>query len=1366
MQYLDRNSDPTRLPASVRPLVNGMLHNRQIFDRDQDDPSFVTQALKYEQQPQARRHTTEYSGSNQFVHNILDIFDFDPLDFQVNSWTTVDQLDHDRHDDSTSKAAIFSAPTGFGKTEAFLGSLYQLLRDDRQSSAVIVYPSRALLQDQLGRILEHLHKIKTETDSQLSVGVYMGKMPYKLEEVSTHRTVFDSTGGRPRFKLANCWCGDDQSAHAFEYHGTSNSYTIQCEHNDDHRFTERELVLARNELVFESQPDIILTTLESLESFTHKPNYTLLDRLDTIVLDEIHLYTQLRGAHAAQIIQNIDDLADDPLLWLGSSATIDNPDRFGKRIFGLPGDHIETIQPPDSDYDDSHSDKEHYYFLLANEDGPGASPMAIQQQLLLGHSLLEDTDGNRSKLLGFIDSISQVNQKRVQLEDADHNQELWRYHLGQDSVEDWREIAYRMDTRFIDEHLAFMPVYSDYGFDSEETADSDILLSTSFLEVGIDVGEIKIVTQYRTPWNLSSFLQRAGRAARKPGMDSHIVVFLSNLTGDANMFYRADRFLASNIRTPLKTDNKVVKWIHDRLRQFNQRATTVQDNHPYPRNTREPHLAFLEGYLVDDLGFDAFYDLIQDPTGFFEAEFDDELDMPSEPLLSVDLVEDARYELKDYRNRLSGGDLDEVRAFFGMEDDDTLQGADALDQYVRRVQERTLMMINTLEGQLSGYESRLHKADVTQDDEDIAELRNKLQDLRDQAATVPTGPVGNQIETYGQITAELFQHVGQLMAIRSTANAAADEAIPPVRSDDLNELNQAVNLLATVTEDDLLQEYEQTKQRIAYLKETLNGLENYLDYRNPYKSLFAVKDLLRAAYYFNNYLRLDNRQLADEVWFVPPNYFGESGQYVTVYEGENDQDGSQESIDNLVNAYTPYRTEYQSETGKMQAFLPITEVTDDGVQFDFSRYVSGEYQDGILVPDSIRLQSVSDLTDDRALNIVRYCPECFQILTDVDQCLRHEDRAWGKIHSYPNVRTRVTGGDTVDSTGTLDLSDVSAEVALEGVTLDIKPARPMGPEIGLHFDSNADREEHVIKSPDPPLGFRLDTRGLVFDITVFLESLDDDVHEMVSRYKDLEELDFEYVVSHTVAHFLVQLVADVSSVNTTMLLYGLSQADDEVYVFERTEGGQGIVDLVYEELRTDPGSVLESMHRIMYNEQVINERLWATEEFVDDISTDARSEDDVRPAVEDHLSISVESVIERVVQEVVSTVDRSRQFHEEEGLSIREALQVKHSIAAAQIAGDEESPTEAVEALEVDVDTGRAKSLFQSPDIDGCVENLHLPECMSVHDQTESLSYVVLEALRDHLTTTVPTSEATETMFDRELPPAGELDGTSIFLDF
>jgi hypothetical protein len=198
-----------------------------------------------------------------------------------------------------------------------------------------------------------------------------------------------------------------RGSHSFEFRGSSQGYVIECEHDSDHRFSDKELVLSRKGLAFSNQPGILLTTLESLEGFAHKPHNELVDHLDTTVLDEVRLYTQLRGAHTAKVIENVNSISRDPLLWLGASATIDDAGRFGSRIFGIDNtDDIETVAPPDSDFDQEDSDRKHYYFLLTPEDGPSVSSMSIQQYMLLGPTLLQNRDGDRGKLLGFIDIIS------------------------------------------------------------------------------------------------------------------------------------------------------------------------------------------------------------------------------------------------------------------------------------------------------------------------------------------------------------------------------------------------------------------------------------------------------------------------------------------------------------------------------------------------------------------------------------------------------------------------------------------------------------------------------------------------------------------------------------------------------------------------------------------------------------------------------------------------------------------------------------------------------------------------------------------------------------------------------------------------
>jgi hypothetical protein len=76
----------------------------------------------------------------------------------------------------------------------------------------------------------------------------------------------------------------------------------------------------------------------------------------------------------------------------------------------------------------------------------------------------------------------------------------------------------------------------------------------------------------------------------------------------------------------------------------------------------------------------------------------------------------------------------------------------------------------------------------------------------------------------------------------------------------------------------------------------------------------------------------------------------------------------------------------------------------------------------------------------------------------------------------------------------------------------------------------------------------------------------------------------------------------------------------------------------------------------------------------------------------------------------------------------------------------------------------RVKTLFFPPELDGCVENLQLAECISGHDQSDTLSYVLLEELREELIRRVPHEELQDEVFKREALPGGEYDGTSIFL--
>lgn len=1346
MKYFDRNSNPSRINADIKPLVRGILENVQIFGPNTENPSHVTSALKYTRELQERRNPGEYTGSDPFVKSIIEIFGFEPLAFQQTSWELVRDLERQRRN-GDSQGAIFSAPTGFGKTEAFLGPLYQLLRENDLDRVALVYPSKALLQDQLGRVLEHLHTIKNTSDNKLSVGVWSGDTAYKPSDVPVEDALFEGTTRDKRFRLANCWCGSPDDPHSFQYEGGSSHYELVCEHDASHSFSDEEVVLNREDIRRSDGPEIILTTLESLELFGLKPNYDIIDELDAIVFDEIHLYTGIRGAHAANVVDNIEAITNHSMLWLGASATVDDAERFAAKIFPVPDGRIKAVAPPDEDFATDHDDHEHYFFLKGTEDGPGVSSMFIQQILLLGHAMLQEEGGSRGKLLSFIDSISQVNQKRTQLEDADTQRELWQYHV--DIADgDWRDVANGMDRELVEKPLEFSSVFSDAGFDASVVR-SDVLLSTNFLEVGIDVGEISVVTQYRTPWNLSSFVQRVGRAAREPGTDSFVFVFLSDLTSDANMFYRADRFLGSEIRTPLKTDNDVIEWIHKRYREFYDVSSRVQNRRHF--STKQEKEEFHEEYLVDELGWEPYHELLIDPSEVIRRELG--LERSFDPLTGKQPVDQLR-EALEAREEEIAEHLDE----FGLNGKDAGQGSDTAREIVEEVRRDALAYIR----ERMDFVVDCREMDVSFVDKELFDhLESELDRARETLAE-PMAEPEDVPSTFRDALPTLYGVQADVLRIQNAANHAAVD-VPDLRYA-VGGIESAFNRVEDALDDDHVKKLSQQSKRIYYLKQTLQELRKYHRITTNFLSLYYVKHLLRGGYYFDRFLQVSGRSLDGEVWYVPENYFDDAGQYFTVFHGEDDQEGSDQSIDTIVHSYTPFRSEYQQEAGELQAFVPETVIEDGTPRFVFDD-LPGERRKDLVIPDSIRLKEVTDLSGSKALNIVRYCPQCLQIL-EHDNCLRHNDRAYGKIHSSPSVETRVVLGDDSRSRGLVTLSDVAGEVKLLGVSLEITPATYLRSSNEYIF-TGGDRIQRHIETPDPTLGFELDTRGLTFDISAYIDRVDDpEVKERIDRYKDRSVVGMREMAAHTAAHFFTQLVADVAGVTPSSLFYGTDLESEEVYIFERAQGGQGLVDLVFDDLRENPGTTLESVTRIGYDPQVICERLWADESFVEDLPSADPARGDIEEEVRESTKVpQFDHVAEQVVEEVQSSVDGARQLAHEEEISVRRAYEVKQAVAGACIAGESTYPRDAVESVIPGFGNHeRVKTLFFPPELDGCVENLQLAECISGHDQSDTLSYVLLEELREELIRRVPHEELQDEVFKREALPGGEYDGTSIFL--
>lgn len=225
-------------------------------------------------------------------------------------------------------------------------------------------------------------------------------------------------------------------------------------------------------------PDCLLTTPESLEVMLVSQkvdHHRLFQNVRVVVVDELHAFAgDDRGWHLLSVCSRIGRITGRDLQRIGLSATVGNPQEMlrwlssgsqrPQHVVSPPGDES---RPPDVQVD--------YVGSLAN---------AARVIGLLHRG---------EKRLVFCDSRSRVEQLAV--------------HLRQSGVE-----------TFVS--------HSSLGIEERRQAEGAfaqrqncVIVATSALELGLDVGDLDRVIQIDAPGTVSSFLQRMGRTGRRS--DTH-----------------------------------------------------------------------------------------------------------------------------------------------------------------------------------------------------------------------------------------------------------------------------------------------------------------------------------------------------------------------------------------------------------------------------------------------------------------------------------------------------------------------------------------------------------------------------------------------------------------------------------------------------------------------------------------------------------------------------------------------------------------------------------------------------------------------------------------------------------------------------
>jgi len=229
-------------------------------------------------------------------------------------------------------------------------------------------------------------------------------------------------------------------------------------------------------------PHVMITTPESLYFLLSVPAFReALNELRYIIVDEVHeIFASKRGAELSLTLERIDKLyTRNRVQVIGLSATVRKPHVFGKRLFSWR--HFVVVEDVSSKALRIHVDgaktAEKVYELIANYVAKSSGRVLVFTNT---RDTAEIVGAHLKKILG--DDIVEV-------------------HHGSLS----RDIRLMVEEEF-------------------KTGKVRVVVATSSLELGIDIGDVDLVVQYMSPRQVVKLVQRVGRAGHGYGKAAHGVI--------------------------------------------------------------------------------------------------------------------------------------------------------------------------------------------------------------------------------------------------------------------------------------------------------------------------------------------------------------------------------------------------------------------------------------------------------------------------------------------------------------------------------------------------------------------------------------------------------------------------------------------------------------------------------------------------------------------------------------------------------------------------------------------------------------------------------------------------------------------------
>ncbi len=267
--------------------------------------------------------------------------------------------------------------------------------------------------------------------------------------------------------------------------------TIEIRHGDTPQSTRKK--------ISNSPPDILITTPETLVILlSQKKMLDALSELEWVVIDEVHeLLGNERGAQLSLSLERLQFNSNLEITRIGLSATIGNPEESGKFVVGTKR-KIKIVQ--DTSIRKYEVDVK-YIEGTISDVAVFISEYVTEQDLHSPVLLFTNTRGESEFLASILKEKSPVS---VEL----HHGSLSR--------------QVREETE-----------------DSLREGKKGIVVCTSSLELGLDIGSIELVIHYGSPRQVSKLIQRIGRSRHRKGASAKGLV----VTNNADDEYEANAIL-------------------------------------------------------------------------------------------------------------------------------------------------------------------------------------------------------------------------------------------------------------------------------------------------------------------------------------------------------------------------------------------------------------------------------------------------------------------------------------------------------------------------------------------------------------------------------------------------------------------------------------------------------------------------------------------------------------------------------------------------------------------------------------------------------------------------------------------------------